>query len=64
MSRMEYLSIRGEQDFLYRYFLKCGGQHIAPQIFKTALARWLKSYNIPTQQGINQIVHYLDKKFA
>lgn len=64
ISRAEYLSIRGEHDFLYRYFIKCGGMKVAPQLFKTALAKWLAMKGMRPQQGIQQILKDLDQKFG
>lgn len=64
ISRSEYYSIRGEQDFLYRYFIKCGGMQTSQQLFKTTLARWIKSFGLHPQQGVDQIIKFLDQKFA
>lgn len=64
ISKVEYLSIRGERDFLYRYFLKCGGKRIAPQIFNTVLARWIRAKGVDPRQGAQIIMKFLDQKFV
>lgn len=64
MDRIQYKAIRGERDFLYRYFVKMGGKPIGDQQFSQLLSFWLLSMGIPPQQGIPIIVNFLDKKFA
>ena len=64
MTKAEYLSIRGERDFLYRYFLKCGGMQTSSQMFNNALARWLQAFGLNPYQGMDIIIVFLDKKFA
>lgn len=65
IDRNEYMAIRGEQDFLYRYFIKCGGENIGHQAFYVHLNRWLardKGQNVRIGQA--KIVNFLDIKFG
>lgn len=64
ISRQEYMSIRGEYNFLYRYFLKSGGFHMAEQQFYVLLNDWIIMQGINHRQGQSQITNFLDKKFG
>jgi hypothetical protein len=64
MTKPEYYSIRGERDFLHRYFIKCGGSRIPLQLFNFTLSKWLVMKGMNPQQGREQILKDLDQKFA
>ena len=64
MTRSEYLSIRGEKDFLFRYFIKEGGKAPNYPVFASQLATWLMLNGQDPHRGFLQIVDFLDKKFA
>lgn len=64
MDKIQYKAIRGERDFLYRYFVKMGGKPIGDRQFSQFIAFWLLSQGIQPEQGIPQIVNFLDKKFV
>jgi len=64
MDRIQYMAIRGERDFLYRYFLACGGKSAGEHQFNQLLPIWIMSMGIEPGFGISQIVNFLDNKFA
>lgn len=64
MDRIQYMAIRGERDFLYRYFIGCGGDKIGEQQFNQLLPAWLMQMGVHPNVGVQQIVNYLDNKFA
>lgn len=58
------MSIRGEYNFLYRYFIKCGGSNVGEQMFYVLLNDWMQSLSIDHRRGQTVIVKFLDKKFG
>lgn len=63
MTKTEYQSIRGEQDFLCRYFNKMSKNNLDNRMFSALLAMWLMQNSVHPQQGIEIIVNFLDKKY-
>lgn len=65
MTKDEYKSIRGERDFLFRFYRKSGGTITNDQQFSMFLNLWLMNFvRVHPQQGIPQIVNFLDQKFG
>lgn len=64
MGTKEYLSIRGEANFLYLYFLKCGGINCGEQRFYGMLNHWIASKGINIRVGQAKILNFLDIKFG
>lgn len=65
MTKSEYKSIRGEKDFLFRYYKKMNGSIPTDNQFATFLSMWLLNFvGVHPQQGIPQIVKFLDEKFG
>jgi len=64
MTKTEFKSIRGEKDFLLRYFNKEANTNLDIQTFSNLLSIWIMTIGIHPQQGIELILNYLDKKFA
>jgi hypothetical protein len=63
MTKTEYQSIRGEKDFLCRYFNKMSKNNLDNRMFSSLLAMWLMQIGVHPQQGIEIIVNFLDKKY-
>lgn len=63
MDKTTYKSIRGEKDFLCRYFNKESGMNLNSQTFATYLSMWIMSMGTHPQQGINMILNFLDEKY-
>ncbi len=67
MTETAYKAIRGEKDFLFRYFTSESklSQPLHPQMFEQYLDVWLMVVvGIPANQGKQQILNFLDKKFG
>lgn len=64
ISKQEYMAIRGEYNFLYRYFIKSGGVNTGEQMFYTLLNDWMQSKGIDHRRGQTTIVRFLDRKFG
>jgi hypothetical protein len=65
MEKSEYMVIRGERDFLYRYFKNCGGMDVGEQSFYVSLNAWLSSSMRQNPRiGQAKIVNFLDIKFG
>lgn len=65
MTKKEYRSIRGEKDFLFRYYKKEGGVVQSEQQFSMFLNMWLMQVvGIHPKNSIPTIVDFLDKKFG
>lgn len=64
VTKEKYKTIRNQKDFLYRYFLEAGGARIPESQFSVLFHTWLLRFGVNTQQSIQQIVNFLDKKFA
>jgi hypothetical protein len=65
MTKSEYKAIRGERDFLFRFYKKMGGVIPNDQQFSMFLNLWLlNTVGIHPQKGIPQIVKFLDNKFG
>lgn len=62
MDNTRYKSIRGEGDFLYRYFTIEANQEYPKPFFDQMLGIWLMSMHIHPQQGMLEIVKFLDEK--
>jgi len=63
MDKITYKSIRGERDFLCRYFVKESGMNIDCNTFSNLLGMWLMAMGMHSQQGKEMILNFLDKKF-
>lgn len=63
MDDTRYKSIRGERDFLFRYFTLETNFNTPPQSFDQLLGVWLTAFvGVHPQQGIQTIISFLDKK--
>ena len=63
MTKTEYQSIRGEQDFLCRYFNKMSKNNLDNRVFSTMLTMWIMQIGLHPQQGVQQILNFLDKRY-
>jgi hypothetical protein len=64
ISKQEYFAIRGEYNFLYRYFLKAGGVNVGEQSFYVLLNDWMEMQGINHRKGQMMITKFLDRKFG
>jgi hypothetical protein len=64
MTKERYKEIRNKQNFLYLYFTENGGK-VEEQLFHPALVAWFTLViGVQFNQGVAQIVKYLDEKFS
>lgn len=63
MDSIRYKAIRGERDFLFRYFIAMGGKRIPYRTFSQLLPQWLVTRGLDPQKGLQQIVLDLDKRY-
>ena len=64
MTKTEFKSIRGEKDFLLRYFNKESKMNLDINTFSNYLTIWIINMGLHPQQGVELILNYLDKKYA
>jgi hypothetical protein len=62
MTKTEFQSIRGESDFLCRYFNKVSNSNLDNRTFSTLLSMWLMHMGLHPQEGLQIILNFLDKK--
>lgn len=62
MNREEYLKLRKEKDFLYKYFVAESMNSVPYSQFYQLLGLWLTIQGISDDWGVRKIAEYLDKK--